>query len=259
MEQFTFGIPLIGRDAAGDWGLVDTLLALTLRSLSAQGDPAFRVILAAHELPPAWAQVAGDPRFAVVRADWPVSPPSPANDDGGRKKWLIKQAVRAAGGGLLMFVDADDWVDRDLVRAARATIGPDAVGGVVTAGSAVHWPTLVARRFPMAPLYDGTFDGLCGSSTVGRVDPLGRDPVRRDPHDTLGWHGEWRATAARAGLHLPVLPVAGAYLVGTGASHSERDGPHAAWRRDFSAAIAATGEPLSSEDRWRFGQCRPAS
>lgn len=253
VERFIFGVPLIARAAAADWALVDAMLSLTLASVRAQSDAVFEVLLAAHEPPPAWAAMAGDPRFTLVRADWPAAAPSLANDDGGRKKHLITEAVRRRGGGLLMFLDADDWVDRDLVRIARAAIAADMVGGVVADGWAVDWRTGAARRFPMPDLYDGPFADLCGSSTIGRIDPASPDPIRRDPHAALGWHGEWVRHAASLGAKLASVPVIGGYLVGTGASHSERDGPHAAWRQAFSVGVARTGAPLRSDEFDRLG------
>jgi hypothetical protein len=51
IEPFTFGIPLIARAASDDWPLVEHLLDLTLRSVLAQRDGDFRVLLAAHDLP----------------------------------------------------------------------------------------------------------------------------------------------------------------------------------------------------------------
>jgi hypothetical protein len=252
-EPFFFGVPLIARDAADDWGLVERLLALTLRSVLAQGDRDFRLLLAAHDVPDCWRALVGDdPRFAVVAADWPPEPPSAANDDGGRKKWLVKDAVRAAGGGLLMFLDADDWIDRRLVAAARAAIGPGRVGGVVADGVAVDWASGRALPMPIGDGFAGNFLTLCGSSTVARVRPHGAE-VARDPHLVLGSHGDWPKAAAAGGHRLARLPVAGAYLVGTDRSHSERHGPFAGWRRAFSESVRARGAPLDAETLARFG------
>ncbi len=253
-ERFTFGIPLVARAAADDWGLVDDLLALTLGSVLAQGDGDFAVMLAGHDRPPAWKRLAaGDPRFAFLAADWPPEAPSAANDDGGRKKWLVKQAVREEGGGLLMFLDADDWVDRDLVRAARASIAPADVGGLIGEGVAVDVASGRAARFPVSADFPAAFHELCGSSTVGRVEPASGDAVRRDPHAVLGSHHEWAENAARDGHRLARLDVRGAYLVGTGESHSEKQGPYAAWRRAFARAVRDAGEPLDAVEYARFG------
>lgn len=251
-ERFVFGIPLIARGAARDWAVVDHLFGLTLRSLLAQDDGDFRVILAAHDVPAAWGSVAGDSRFGVIAADWPVAAPTAANDDGGRKKWLIRQAVRAAGGGLLMFLDADDWIARDLVRTARSAIGPDDVGGLVADGFALDHASLNAMPFPIAGAFAGPFHALCGSSTIGRIDAAA--PHERDPQATLGSHHEWRARAAELGLPLALLPTSGVYVIGTGQNHSEAQSPFAAWRGEVTAAVRRGGTPLTPAAAARFGQ-----
>lgn len=252
-EPFFFGVPLIARSVAHDWGLVDHLLGLTLRSVLAQSDPDFRLFLAGHGLPPCWELVEGDPRFAFVEVHWPPEPPNEPNDDGGHKKLKVKERVRDAGAGLLMFLDADDLVDRDLVRVARAEIGPEQIGGLVADGIALDLPTLRAVPFPITKLWDRPFHSLCGSSTVARIDPTAPDWLHFDPHKTLGSHGDWEESARRLGVRLAMLPVRGAYLVGTGQSHSEHDGPFAAWRRRFAAGVRERGQPLTPEMAARFG------
>ncbi len=245
-ERFVFGVPLIARRSCRDWALVDRLLALTLRSVLAQRDGDWTLVLAGHDRPPCWGAVADDPRCVWLQADWPADAPDRANNDGGRKKWLVKRWMAKAGGGLLMFLDADDWVDRDLVRAARAAIGRGVVGGLVTHGVAVDAGTGRAAPFPI----DGfAFHELCGSSTVGRIDPAGAREVDRDPHTVLGSHGDW----ARSGWPLAMLDVQGAYLVGTGQSHSEAAGPYTEWRRGFAETVRRTGAPLDAATAERFG------
>jgi len=253
-EPFIFGIPLIARAASDDWPLVEHLLDLTLRSVIAQTDGDFRVILAAHDLPEPWWHVEADPRFTRIAADWPIGAPTAANDDGGRKKWLIKQAVRESGGGLLMFLDADDWVSRALVSAARATIAPGAVGGFVPEGLALDYETLRAAPFPLADAPGFAFHQLCGSSTIGRIVPDSAEPLRHDPHLALGSHHEWVENAGRHGVALAPLPIGGVYMVGTGQNHSERQGPFAAWRRAVTEAVRRDGTPLDQSLAETFGQ-----
>jgi hypothetical protein len=253
-EPFFFGVPLIARAVARDWEQVDQLLRLTLRSVLAQSDPDFRLILAGHDRPDCWAELtAGDLRFRFVEADWEPEPPNRPNDDGGRKKALVKEHVRAAGGGLLMFLDADDLVDRDLVRLARATIDDDHVGGLVGHGVAIDHPSLRAAAFPVNGVFDGPFHQLCGSSTIARIDPESDDWTRFDPHLILGSHDQWLQTAQRLGVRLARLPAWGGYLVGTAQSHSENDGPFAVWRRTFTRGVRRVGRPMTHALAGRLG------
>jgi hypothetical protein len=253
-EPFIFGIPLIARAASDDWGTVETLLDLTLSSVLAQSDGDFHVFLAAHDRPSPWRRVEDDPRFTLIAADWPIAAPTVANDDGGRKKWLIKHAVRESGGGLLMFLDADDWISSDLVRAARATLTPGDVGAIITDGLALDFTTLRAAAFPLGDTFAGGFHELCGSCTIGRVVPDSDDPLRRDPHTALGSHHEWAQNAHRQGVSLARLPIGGVYMVGTGQNHSERQGPFAAWRRAVTDTVRRDGAPIDRATAESFGQ-----
>lgn len=249
-----FGIPLIARAVAEDWQRVETLADLTLRSVLAQTDPAFEVLLAGHDRPACWERLTqGDPRFRFLQADWTPEEPSPRNDDGGIKKWRIKEQVRQGGGGLLMYLDADDLLDRRLVETARAGIRPEHVGGVVDEGVIVDFVTWRAVSLPDPRVYDGRFHELCGSSTIGRVEPDSPDAVRRDPHEALGSHHRWPERAKEIGAELAKLPVSGAYLINTSQNHSEAYGPYAEWRSTLKASIAREGAPLSPELEVRFG------
>ena len=251
---FIFGIPLIARACTPDWERVGDLLGLTLRSLLAQTDPDFSVLLAGHDLPRCWAELTrGDPRFRFLQADWDPEAPTSHNDDGGRKKWMIGDEARRGGGGLLMYLDADDLVDRRLVEVARATLRPHHVGAVLDGGLIVDFASLRAVPLPDPRVYDGEFLELCGSSTIGRIEPESDDPVRRDPHEALGSHHLWTRSAAEAGVALARLPVWGAYLVNTSQNHSELHGPHSDWRRTLNAAIARVGAPLDEAMAARFG------
>jgi hypothetical protein len=253
-ESFVFGIPLIAQAAAHDWERVGTLLELTLRSVLGQRDSRFEVILAGHDRPACWGRLTrGDPRFRFLAADWDPASPTARNDDAGMKKWRIGRQVREAGGGLLMYLDADDLVDRRLVEAARTLIRPEHAGGVIGRGVIVDFATWRAAPVPHPRIFDGGFHELCGSSTIGRIAPESPDPMRRDPHEALGSHHVWPESAARIGVRLAALPVSGAYLVNTSQNHSERHGPHAGWRRALNAAVAREGRPFGGELATRFG------
>ena len=247
---FTFGIPLIPASLAADWDLVQDLLGLTLASVLAQTDPDFRVVVAGHDLP---SRLPDDPRVTFVRAGWPAGENRPDNLDSGRKKHAINDRVMADGGGLLMFMDADDWVDTRLVETARARIAPDHVGGLVAAGFATDLRTLRSVALPHPGVFDGEFHRVCGSSNVVNLRPGHPDPFRRDPYPVLHDHHLWLETAREHGAEPVRLPVAGTYLVNTSANHSETHGPFADWRRSFNRGIASAGFPLDAAVAARFG------
>ena len=253
-ESFFFGIPLIARSCAADWRRVGDLLELVLRSVLAQTDGGFTLFLAGHDAPESWIELTrGDPRFRFLKADWDPERPTSRNDDGGCKKWMIKERVHAAGGGLLMYLDADDLVDRRLVEVARARMRPEHVGAVVDGGIILDFSSLRAVRLPHREVYDGAFLELCGSSTIGRVEPASADPVRRDPHEALGSHHRWPEAAAETGVALARLPLRGAYLVNTAENHSELHGPFAEWRQALNAAVAREGTPMDRQTAAAFG------
>jgi hypothetical protein len=251
---FFFGIPLIAQGAAHDWPLVNRLLDLTFRSVLAQADRDFEVVLAAHERPQAWLDLtAGDGRFTFVPADWEPEPPTPANDDGGRKKSLLTNYVNERGGGLLMFLDADDWVDRALVETARSRMAAGVIAALIDRGYAYDLASGRAAPFPIVGGFEGAFHELCGSSTIARIVPGSDDPALRDPHAVLGWHSGWDRVATELGLALVRLDLRGVYVVGTERSHSECDGPNAMWRRDFVLTVRESGKPLCPAELRRFG------
>jgi hypothetical protein len=247
---FTFGIALVPRANARDWPLVEALLDLTLTSVRAQTDADFRVVIACHDRP---RLERDDPQVELVEVDWPVLPPDPYNDDSGRKKHALNDLVLARGGGLLMLLDADDWVDTRLVEAARAAVRPDAVGAVLEAGLAADFRTLRAAALPDPRIFDGAFYQVCGSSTVAHLRPDDADPVRRDPFGALRSHHRWAEAADELGVGLARLPVRGAYLINTSENHSDLHGLHADWRRGFTAAVNRLGRPLDAALAARFG------
>lgn len=249
---FTFGVALAPRANAGDWELAQALLRTTLRSMAAQTQADHRVLVAGHERP----EGLDDPRVEFVRAPWPVQPPGPHNDDGGRKKHLLNDLVLARGGGLLMLVDADDWVERGTVAAARAELGADApadlVGLLAPAALAVDLKTLRACRLPRAGVF-GEPHRVCGSTTVARLRPGEADPVRRDPFTHLRSHHAWRERAAELGVGLGSLPAPPAYLVGTSVNHSALHGPHSDWFAGFTRAADRAGDPLTEATLSAYG------
>lgn len=247
---FTFGIPLISRWSAGNWIVIETLIELTLSSVLSQTDQDFRVVIAGHDRP---AAIPDDPRIAFLQADWPAERPRSDNADSGRKKHVINEFVLASGGGYLMFLDADDWVDTRLVATARAVLGTAHLGGLITTGLAIDIRSLRSAAIPHPQIFDRAFHRICGSSMIARLDPAHADPLRRNPYAVLHEHYLAIETAQRHGADLIELPLVGSYLVNTSENHSETHGPFAEWRRTFSEEIVREGRPLDQQSASRFG------
>jgi hypothetical protein len=248
---FTFGLALVPRTLARNWALVETLLNLTLESVQAQTDADFRVIIAGHDRPR--TNMDSDPRLSFLPADWLVQETGPNNDDSGRKKHAINDYVLAQGGGLLMLVDADDWVDRHTVAAARACIGPEHVGGLIQAGAILDFQSQRMAALPHPGIFPGAFHRLCGTSTVALLRPDEADPDRRDPFSILRSHHQWLEVAQEHGLQLASLAVSASYLINTSENHSDLHGPHLDWRRTLTAAVNEQGRELDETLAAPFG------
>lgn len=104
-----FGIPLRSKGASKNWEHVVKIFRRTLRSVCAQTDPDFRVLVACHDIPE--SKEPYDSRVEFLVADTPV----PTNRDEmmldkGWKLSMIGKRVRELGGGYTMIVDADDLI-----------------------------------------------------------------------------------------------------------------------------------------------------
>ena len=249
-EPFTFGIPLIARTSARDWPLVEALLDMTLASVMAQTAQDFRIVIAGHERPRLSVPSSA---LSFIEADWVAEDVHSDNRDSGRKKHAINQHVLAGGGGLLMFLDADDWVDRRLVDVARSAILSDHVGGIIDTGFATDFQSLRTAPIPHPGIFDQGFHTICGSSTVVRLRPDAMDPLRRNPSALLHEHYRWTQVAAEHGVDLARLAVVGNYVINTSENHSEVHGPFADWRRTFTNAVNRFGCPIDDAFLERFG------
>jgi hypothetical protein len=179
---------LIPRASAQNWPLIEALFDLTLTSVRAQGDRAFRVVVAGNDRP---RIMPDDPRVTFVEVDRPAQDPGPNNADSGRKKHAISEFVLARGGGLLMLLDADASVDIRLVEAARAMIGRNQTGALIESGMIADFQTLRAATLPHPHVFDGAFHRICGSSSIARLRPDATEPLHRDPCNVLRSHHEW--------------------------------------------------------------------
>jgi hypothetical protein len=247
---FTFGIPLMPRASARDWSLIGALLELTLSSVLAQTDQDFRVIVAGHDCPDI---LSSDTRIRFLKADWPVEAIRSDNLDRGRKTQAINDFVLQSGGGLLMFLDADDWVDVTLVEAARSLVGPYDVVALIESGFATDFQSLRAAVLPDRRVFAGEFHRICGSSAVLQLRAGDSDGLRRDPYQALHEHYRLMEVAEIHGTEPLHLPVLGSYTINTSENHSEAHGPYAEWRRDFVEAVNRFGAPIDAAFAARFG------
>ena len=251
-EPFTFGIAVMARATARDWGRVRRLLELTVRSAEAAAahDPlgAARVVVVGHERLELGAE--------SVAVDWPAPGRSAFQDqmdDAGRKQRLIQRRVLDGGGGLLMLLDADDWVQTGFVAAARAALGPGGVGGVVERGALVDLRSRRTAGLPDPRIFDGSFHQVCGSSGVFRLRPEAADPFRRNPLSALRVHSRWAEEARARGAALASIGAEAAYLVNTGENNSETVGPHADWKAGVVREVNRLGRPMTEADAARWG------
>lgn len=152
-----------------------------------------------------------------------------------------------------MFLDGDDWVDVDLVKTARAMIGPEAIGGLIETGFATDIRSLRSAAIPNPRIFAGEFHRLCGSSTVARLKPDDPDPLRRDPCKVLHEHYRWIEVARERGAGLVRLPVSGNYVINTSENHSEVHGPYTEWRRGLTEAVGREGTAIDECFAARFG------
>lgn len=253
LEPLTFGISVIARETARDWSQVRRLLGFTLKSVRAQEGGGCRTVVAAHD-----RLDLDDPNAELLLADWPA--PGRGDHlgqmvDAGRKQQLVQRRTLERGGGLLMLLDADDWVETGFVRAARAALSDrDAVGGLVERGPLVDIGAMRTAAIPDPTIVAKPFHEVCGSCGVFRLRPEETDPFRRNPLSRLPLHHRWREEARSLGVQLAALPAEAAYVVGTGQNNSETVGPHTAWRRGVTAEIARRGTPLDAAFAARFGQ-----
>lgn len=247
-EPFTFGIAVMARATAGDWGRVRRLLELTVRSARAAADADTRVLVVGHEPGPEGVE--------SLVVDWPAPDRSRFQDqmdDAGCKQRLIQQAVLDRGGGLLMLLDADDWVETGFVAAARAAIGPERVGAVVEHGALVDLRSRQVASLPDPRIFDGPFHQVCGSSGVFRLRAEAADPFRRNPLSELRVHSRWAEEAEARGTPLGRIGAEAAYLVGTGENNSETVGPHADWKAGVVREVNRLGREMTEADAGRWG------
>jgi hypothetical protein len=247
-ESFTFAIALVARRSANDWDRVQDLLDLALASLLGQTEQDFKVVIAGHE----WPRLPDDPRIGFLAAEWPVEAPGLRNADSGRKHHAVCEHLHS-GGGLLMFVDANDWIDVCTVEAARRMIPLECAGGLTDSGVVIDFRILRCAAVPDPRIFDDAYHRICGSGGIIRLEAGAHDDVRRNPYVMLRPHNSWVEHAEAAGLALTRLPLLGSYVINHSENHSEVHGPQAQWRAEMMRAVNRQGRALSHGLAARFG------
>lgn len=208
-----FGISLASRQVSSDWARTTELLGHTLRSLLAQSDPRFAVIICGHEQPEL-AELK-DPRVRFIASDAkPPTDPRKYRGDKMRKRRLIGAAMREMGGGYFFPLDADDLVHVDLVRHVRET--DNRRGYWIASGYALDYAGL--KLAPVPGVWGADYNRVCGSSALiyFNEDDL---PIDGDNEEELYFnlfqsHAYWPVMAEEYGRKLDPLPfAAGVYVL----------------------------------------------
>jgi hypothetical protein len=227
--MFYFGVPLKSRKLARNWDRTLELVNNTIRSMLCQTDPNFRILLACHESPA--LAMDPDPRMEILTVDFPrpIFRDEPIVDK-HRKREVIAARIRELGGGVVMFVDADDLVSNRLVEYVNQNPHPH--GHYVQQGYEFNAQTRAIRSCPW-------FYRICASCALLNLRP--EDLPQRAMEETssrfrqLAMHAHpiWPSVMASQGFPLAPLPFpAVMYVTHTGENMSDSKDP-AGWRRRF--------------------------
>lgn len=223
--MLSFAIPLKSPKVSSNWNLVSLCFSRTLHSVFAQTNPNFLVYVAAHELPT--TPYESDPRFRFIQIN--SAPPTSFEEqmlDKRRKIQAMASAIRVAGGGHVMKVDADDLVSRRL--AQWVDDHPGHPGWIFRSGLELVFRHNQIRNCPR-------FSRLCGTSSIVNYGPeeLPSEQAVDDeePWDICSPHEQIESRRARVGRPLEELPFVGSlYVVETNENHSALSG-NVGWKR----------------------------
>lgn len=205
-----FVIPLKSERVSSDWQHVTRIFNNTLNSLFNQTDPNFRILVVCHEIPHV-ENYADDPRLEIISVDFP--PPIYRDEqmvDKHRKREVAGAHIRKAGGGYIMFVDADDLVSNRIVEFVRQDKSPN--GYIIHQGYDFDFTEKTVKAAP-------NFDQISGTCSIVHfsVDDLPEtpfDPAGSFLRQAINWrHPTWETQFAAIGRPLMPLPFRGAMYV----------------------------------------------
>lgn len=160
-KQITFVIPLRAPQSCNNWEQVSTACVGTLQSIANQSSGNYQCLLVCHEPPPSIPSVNN---FEIVRVNYPV--PKTDKERKQDKGLKIRQALeylKCKTSVFSMNLDADDRIHHDLVRFVES----NETGSGWRIGKGYVYPGGKWLR-----AHNGSFDSLCGSSIICRVDDL---------------------------------------------------------------------------------------
>jgi hypothetical protein len=213
---FFFCIPLQPKANAKNWERVCAVLNQTLRSIQNQINQSFTVFIAGQDEPDIEADIAI--KINWLEANWIVQDLNNEKlRDKRRKRILLLRAVRQAGGGYVMMLDADDLVSNKLVDYVLTDRNPN--GYIIEKGYAYDWGNGCIAPIPGA--WSKTFDSVCGSCSVikfGLQDlplPRGAEADEGSPNlaTQLKQHSQWKHVMSDLGRPLAVVPFPAAVYV----------------------------------------------
>lgn len=261
MTQVFFAIPLAGKRSDESWRDSCGYLSQTLRSILAQTDPDFAVLVAGHERPE--IPEIDDPRVTFLPATFekPHSPEFYMRDK-SRKKKMNAREIKKRGGGFMVLCDADDIASNRIVEYVRQHDHPN--GYLFTKGWIRDFPT--GNIAPIPGAKPGSFDQTCGSCAVLRLRPedIGdsEDEHKASWFGKFGNHKQIGVTAAESGRPLMACDDFRAfiYVVNTGRSYMDGLYGAAEKARKVAASIERMAVGLTPElaDEFALGPPRIA-
>jgi len=214
--NFVFAIPIAGYTSPTQWEHLSELLLRTIRSTLNQGNPHFKVFVAGHERPARLDEIT-DERVEFIPVEF-AKPTTPRGrrQDKTRKRWAIAAHYRKLGGGYFMYLDADDYVHRNLVD--HVLTDDNRSGYFIPEGYALDYKN--ANLAPIPGAWRKPFNHVCGSSGIVYFEPddLPRKPfpqqwLRKEPYFKIRNHLSFQDVSLREQPNSPIPFPAAIYNV----------------------------------------------
>jgi glycosyltransferase involved in cell wall biosynthesis len=233
----TFAIPLVPLGSPAQKAYRDRMLSATLRSIYAQTDGSFRVMLIGDREPRIDFPTDDRIEFVPFRSRRVLNTAAADADKEGKLS-LAGSIFGSRGGGYFMPVDMDDFVSRQLVAFVRETRDPN--GYLIERGY-----VLDARRMTVTPIPDPRYHvppyhRTCGSCTIFNFTPADVLPGGRFSRLKREGHYSNAEVALAEGRPLRAIPfLAGVYTVNHG--------------RNLTTTVAIEKGKVAERQRWVEG------